>query len=169
MAAITICSDLGASQNKVCHCFLCFPISHEVMGPDAVILVFWMLSFKPTFSLSSFTFIKRLFSSSSLSALRLVSSAYLRLLAFLPAILFPAQRFSWYSTYKLNKQVDYIQSWCIPFPIWNQSIVLCPVLTVASWPAYRFLKERYSHLNVEFQWIARRDKKKPSSVINAKK
>ena len=42
-------------------------ISHEVMGPDAMILVFWMLRFKPTFSLSSFTFIKRLFSSSSLS------------------------------------------------------------------------------------------------------
>ena len=45
-----------------------------------------MLSFKPTFSLSSFTFIKRLFSSSSLSAIRVVSSAYLRLLIFLPAI-----------------------------------------------------------------------------------
>ena len=42
-------------------------ICYEVMGPDAMILVFWMLSFKPTFSLSSFTFIKRLFSSSSLS------------------------------------------------------------------------------------------------------
>ena len=50
-------------------------ICHEVMGPDAMILVFWMLSFKPTFSLSSFTFIKRLFSSSSLSAIRVVSSA----------------------------------------------------------------------------------------------
>ena len=35
-------------------------IFHEVMGPDAMILVFWMLSFKPMFSLSSFTFIKRL-------------------------------------------------------------------------------------------------------------
>ena len=44
-------------------------IWHEVMGPVAMILVFWMLSFKPTFSLSSFTFIKRLFSSSSLSAI----------------------------------------------------------------------------------------------------
>ena len=51
--------------------------SHEVMGPDAMILVFWMLSFKPTFSLSSFTFIKRLFSSSSLSAIRVVLSAYM--------------------------------------------------------------------------------------------
>ena len=166
MAAITICSDFGAQENKVSHCFHWFPIYlpwsdgagchdlkffecwvlsqlfgrvmslllnmlsrlvitslprskrlliswlqspsavileppkiksdtvstvslsifHEVMGPDAMILVFWMLSFKPTFSLSCFTFIKRLFSSSSLSAIR-VSSAYLRLLIFLPAIL----------------------------------------------------------------------------------
>ena len=56
-------------------------ICHEVIGPDAIILVFSMLSFK-TFSLSSFTFIKRLFSSSLLSAIRVVSSAYLRLLIF---------------------------------------------------------------------------------------
>ena len=53
-------------------------------------LVFWMLGFKPAFSFYSFTFIKRLFSSSSLSAIRVVSSAYLRLLRFLPAVLIPA-------------------------------------------------------------------------------
>ena len=53
---------------------------HEVMGPDTIILVFWMLSFKPAFSLGSFTFIKRLFSSSSLSAISVVSFAYLNLL-----------------------------------------------------------------------------------------
>ena len=64
-------------------------ICHEVMGPDAMILVFWILALKPTFSLSSFTFIKRLFSS-SLSAIRVVSSAYLRLLIFLLTILIPA-------------------------------------------------------------------------------
>ena len=64
-------------------------ICHEVMEPDAMILVFSMLSFKPTFSLSSFTFIKRLFSS-SLSDVSVVSSAYLRLLIFLLAILIPA-------------------------------------------------------------------------------
>ena len=58
------------------------------MGPDAMILVFWMLNFKPTFSLSSFTFIKRLFSS-SLSAISVVSSAYPSWLMFLPAILIP--------------------------------------------------------------------------------
>ena len=64
-------------------------ICHEVMGLDVIILVFWMLSFKPTFSLFFFTFTKRLFSS-SLSAIRVVSSAYLRLLIFLLAILSPA-------------------------------------------------------------------------------
>ena len=75
-------------------------ICHEMMGPDAMILVFWRLSIKPAFSLSSFTVINRLSSSSSLSAKRVISSAYLRLLIFLPAILIPAvlhpaQRFSW--------------------------------------------------------------------------
>ena len=68
-----------------------FPsIYREVVGPDAMVFIFRMLSFKPAFSLSSFTFIKRLFSSSLLSAIRVVSSAYLRLLIFFPAILIPA-------------------------------------------------------------------------------
>ena len=65
-------------------------ICHEVMGLAATILVFWMLSFKPAFPFSSFTFIKRLLGSSSLSAMKVVSSAYLRLLIFLPEILIPA-------------------------------------------------------------------------------
>ena len=64
-------------------------ICHEVMWLNAMSFVLWMLSFKPTFSLSSFTFIKRLFSF-SLSAISVVSSAYLRLLIFLLAILIPA-------------------------------------------------------------------------------
>ena len=79
MAAVTIYSDFGAEENKVCHCFHCLPIYLPWCdGLDAMILVFWMLSFKSIFSLSSFTFIKRLFSS-SLPAIRVVSSAYLRL------------------------------------------------------------------------------------------
>ena len=75
-------------------------ISHEVMGPYAMILVFWILSFKPTFSLSSFTFIKRLFSSSSLSAIRVASSAiwgywYFSQQSWFQVVFLPAQRSSW--------------------------------------------------------------------------
>ena len=101
----------------------------ELMGLDAMILVFWTLSFKPTFSLFTFTFIKRLFSSSSLSAIRVASSAYLRLLIFLPAILIPACVSSspvfhmMYSVYKLNKQVtvyslDILLSWFWTSLLW---------------------------------------------------
>ena len=80
------------------HCLSSF--CREVMGPDVIILVFWILSFKPAFSLSSFTFNKRLFSSSLLSAMRVLSCAYLRILMFLPAnmipaVLYPAWHFSW--------------------------------------------------------------------------
>ena len=116
-------------------------ICYEVWGPDAMILVFWMLSFKPALSLRSFTFIKRLLSSSLLSATRVVPSVYLRLLIFLLAILIPAYASSSltlhmkYSAYTLNKQGDNIQPWHTPFPIWNQFVVPCPILTVASWPA----------------------------------
>ena len=50
------------------------------MGLDAMILIFWMLSFKPAFSLSSFTFIKILFNS-SLSAIRVVQFSSVQLLS----------------------------------------------------------------------------------------
>ena len=65
-----------------------------------------------------------------------------------PAVLFPAWASSnlavcmMYSAYKLNKQDDKIQSWCTPFPIWNQSVVPCLFLIVASWPTYRFLRKQ---------------------------
>ena len=108
--------------------FPLFPPSiwHEAMGPDAMILAFLMLNFKPTFSLSSFTFTKRLFSSSSFSTVRVVSSAYLRLLMLLPIILISACSSSLlfcvkFSAYKLNKQGDSVQPWHTPFPILNQS------------------------------------------------
>ena len=91
------------------------------MGLDAMILTFWMLSFKLAFSVSYFTLIKRLFSYPSVSAVRVVSSAYLRLLIFLPEILIPACDLSslafhmMYSAYKLNKQDDNIHHCCTPF------------------------------------------------------
>ena len=97
-------------------------------------------------------------SSFSLSAIRVVSSAYLRLLIFLLVIRNPVCDSSssafcmMYSACKLNKQGDSIQPWHTPFSIWNQSVVPCSVLTVASWPAYRFLRSqvRYSHLFKNF-------------------
>ena len=129
MVAVTICSDFGAfPQIKSATVSNGSPsICHKVMALDAMILVFWIWSFKPTFSLSSFTFIKRLFSSSSLSAIRVVSSADLRVLIFLLAILIPACASSspvflmMLSTCKLNKQGDNIQPWHTHFPIWNQA------------------------------------------------
>ena len=150
---------LGPKKIKSVTVSIVFPsICHEVMGLDAMILVFWMLCFKPAFSLYSLTFIKRLFSS-SFSAIRLVSSAYLRLLIFLPEILIPSYVSSslafhmMYSVYKLDKQPNNIQPRCTAFPIWHQSIVPVPVLTVASWPAYRFLKRqvRWSGITISLR------------------
>ena len=82
-------------------------------------------------------------------------SAYLRLLIFLLAILIPACASNslafpiMHSAYKLNKQGDSIQPWHTSFSIWNQSVIPCPVLDFASWPAYRFLR-RYSHIFKNF-------------------
>ena len=76
-----------------------------------------MLSFKPVFSFSFFIFIKRLFSSSSLSTISLVLSQHLKLLIFLQAILIPPyDSFSlafyiMYPAYKLNNQGDIYWAW----------------------------------------------------------
>ena len=144
MAEITICSDFGAKE-KVSHCFCFFPICHEVMGLDVISWFFehWVLSQL----FHSFTLIKRLFSSSP-SAIRVLLSTYLRFSVFLSAILIPACDTSSpafrmiYSACKLNKKGDNLQSWLTPFPIWNQPIVSCLVLTAASWLAYRFLRRQ---------------------------
>ena len=91
MATVTICSDFGVKKIKSSTvATFSSPFVQEVIGPEATIFIFWMLSFKPVCSLLSFTFIKRLFSSSLLSARSVVSSAYMMLLIFLLAILIPA-------------------------------------------------------------------------------
>ena len=90
-------------------------ICHEVMGPYAMILVFQMLSFKPAFLLSSFTSIKKQVFIFLLLAITMVSSAYLKLLLLVSAILVPAYASSSPafcmidSAYKSNKQGDNIQ------------------------------------------------------------
>ena len=77
---------------------------------------------------------------------------------FFPAIFIPVCASSspafcmMYSAYKLNKQSDNIQPWCTLFLIWNQSDVPCPVLTVASWHAHRFLRRQVMWSGITISW-----------------
>ena len=149
IAPVPICSDFGTRENKICHCFYFFafslPWSDRTRCHD---LHFFNVEFKRSFSLSFFTFIKRLFSSFSLCAVRVVSSAYLKLFVFLPGILILACDSSnpefhmMYSSLELNKQGDNIQPCCTPFPILNQSVIPCKVLIVVSWLTYSFLRRQ---------------------------
>ena len=155
MTAVTNYGDFGAQENKVGHCFPCFPLYLPWSdGAGCHDLCLWVLSFKPACSLPSFTPIKKLFNSSLLCAVSVISPAYLRLLIFLPEVLILACESTspafhrMYSAYKLNKQGDNIQPWHTLFPIRNQSTGPCPVLTAATWPAYTFLRRqvRWSHI-----------------------
>ena len=91
MATVTICHDVGAQEKEICHYFhifgFCFPCSNGAIYHD--LRLFFSIHVKLALSLF-FTLIKRLFRFSSLSAIRVVSSTYLRLLMFLPPILIPA-------------------------------------------------------------------------------
>ena len=134
MVAVTICSIFGVPQNKVSDCFHHFPIYLPFamkwwdQMPWSQFSECWVLSqlfhspllFSPR---GNIVFL----SSSSLSAIRVLSSVYLRLLIFLPAILIPACASSslafhmMYSAYKLNKQGYNVQPWHTPFylePVW---------------------------------------------------
>ena len=149
MTAVTIHSDFRTQEEEICHYFhFSSSICHEVIGPDAMISVFLIFSFQPALWHSFFILIKRLFSSFLLSADRVVSSAYLKLLMFLPPILIPACDSSTLaflmmcSAYRLNRQGKSRQLCRIPFSVLNQSVVTYRVLTVASWSAYRFLSRQ---------------------------
>ena len=163
MASVTIHIDLGPKKwNLNCLHFSSI-ICHEGIGPDDMIFVFecWVLSqlfyspllFHPHQGALQFLF------NFCHSVVRVEPSAYLRLWLFLPAILIPAcDSYSlafrvMYFPCKLNKQGDNVQLWRTPFPIWNQSVVPCPVLTVAFWPTYRFLKGqiRWSGIPISFR------------------
>ena len=139
----------------VCHCFHCFPIYLPWSdGTGCHDLNFWMLSFKLTFSFSAFTSIKWLFSSSALSAIRVVSSLYLRLLIFFSAILISACALSSlsfqmiYSACKLNNKVEtmtysfpYLEPVCCSMFSSNSCFLTCiQISREAGWMVY------YSHL-----------------------
>ena len=155
MAAVTICSDFGAQENKVTVSIIFPSICHEVMGLDAMIFVSQMLSFKSAFSL-----LPLLPSRSSL-----VPVHFLSCIICIPEVvdISPSHFYSIcdssslafhmsYSAYKLDKCRDNIQLWCTPFPILNQSIFPCLVLTVASWPAYRFCRRQVRWSGIPIMW-----------------
>ena len=142
MASVIICSDFGAQDNSIVSTFIC----HEEMGPDAMILVFWISSFKPTFSL---------FFHFHQEALQFFFSFCHKggVICISEVIDISPGNLDSYSAYKLNKQGDNIQPWHTPSWICNQSVVPCPVLTVASWHAYRFLRRtvRWSGIPIPFR------------------
>ena len=155
-----ICSHSGAQENKVCHCFHCFTIYLPWSdGTGCHDLHFLNVEFQASFFILLFHLHQEALYFLFAFCHRVVSSAYLRLLIFLPAILIPACASSslafcmMYFTYKLNNQGDNIQPWHTPSPIWNQSIVPCPVLTVTSWPAYGFLRRqvRWPGIHIYFK------------------
>ena len=115
------------------------------MGPDAMILVFWMLSFKPAFSLSSFTLVKRLFCSCSLSAIRLVSAVQLLRRVYLFARLpCPSPTLGAYSN------SCSLSWWCHP----THFILCCPLLLLPSiFPSIRvFSSEPVLHIRWPNYW-----------------
>ena len=153
MSVVTVHIDFGAQENEFWLCLHIFPIYlpwsdrtryHDLFFECWVLTQLFHSSLSPS-SRGSLV---------PLHAIKVVSSAYLKLLIFLLEILIPACDSSslafcmMYSAYKLNKQGDSMQPWRVPFPILNQSIVPCPVLTVASWPA-----KQVSHGQVRWSGI----------------
>ena len=150
MPAATISSDFAAPKIKICHSFQFFPYLPWSDGNRC--LRFLNVEFQTSFFQSS---------------LSPSSQGSLVLLCFLPGGIICISEAIDISpghldsslcftqpgilhAYKLNKQDDNIQPWCTPFPIWNQSAVPCTVLTVASWPAYRFLRRQIDGLAFPF-------------------
>ena len=144
-------------------------ICQEAIGPDAMIFVFWMLSFKPAFSLSYFTLKRRLFISASFSTIR-VASAFLGWYFShnLDSDLSSPAFHMMYSACKLNKQGDNIQPCRTAFLILNQSIVPCPVVIVASWSSYSFLSWSSIPNSKNFQFVVTHTVKDFSVVSEAK-
>ena len=118
-------------------------VCHEVMGSD---LNFLKLSFKsichcPPSPSSRGSLVAFLFLPLEWYHLHIWSCWYFSWQPWFQLVILPTQHFTWcvmYSTHNVNKQSDSIQPWCTPFPILNQFVVPCPVLTVASWPVCRF-------------------------------
>ena len=162
MAAVTLCSDFGAQKNKVCHCFHWFPIFLPWSdGPDATILVFWMLNFKSTFSLSSFilwrgSFVPLCFLPLGWCHLHIWGCLYFSQQSCFQ--LESAHHFtwctlhiSWISRVTINS-LDILLSQFWTSPLLNQQ-------AVGSWCAYRFLRRQVGwsgipvSLRIFYRWL----------------
>ena len=161
MAATTLCSDFGSPQNKVWHCFHCLPIYFPWGdGTRCNDLSFLNVKLWANFFTLLFHFHQEAFQFLFTLCHKGIVICLSEVIDIPPAVSIPACASSsqgflmMYSAYKLNKQGDNIQPWCTPFPIWNKSVVPHPVLTVASWPAHRFLEASqvvwYFHLFQNF-------------------
>ena len=168
----------GAQENKLCYRFHFFPhlfaLKWWAWISRSSFFECWVLR-KLFHSLSS-SWRGSLIPLCSLSTIRVVSSAYLRLLLFLPAVLILTWALSnlafhmMLSAYKLNKQDDNIQPWHNPFPILNHSVFPYMVLTAASWPANRFLRRQIScfviPISLRIVQFLIIDKVKDLSIVN---
>ena len=156
MAAVTVQSDFGAQENKICHCFHSSPsIYLEVMGLDAMIFIFWMLSFKPTFysplsPSSRDSLIPLHFLPLEWYHLHIWGCWHFSWQSWFQLVSHPAQQFTWCTLH--IKETDNIQPWCTPFPILKQSIVPCTVLAIESWPIYRFHRRQVRWSGTPISW-----------------
>ena len=153
MVAVTIHSDFGAQENKICHCFHFFPFYLPWSdGTGCHDLGFLNVAFQASFFTLSFTLIKRLFSSPLLSAIRVVSSAYLWLLIFLTAILILACGSSGLAFHMMCSAYRVaMYNLVVLFP--NFEPVCCSMSgSVASWPAYRFLRRQVRCSGIPISW-----------------
>ena len=138
---------------------VCPSICHEVMSLDAMILVFWMLSFKPVFLPSHFHKEALCFLSFWLVPICFLSLGwcYLHIWDYWYFLISTCESSSLAFCMVLNKQEDNIQPWCSPFPIWNPSTLPCPVLTVASWIAHRFLRRTRGAESINWRFIGKQN------------
>ena len=145
MAAGPICSDFGAPKNQVCHCFHHFPTDfpwNDETGCHDLSVEFKTTFFSLLFQFhqEALKFFNFCYNGGVICIFDIIDIALGNLGSSL-CFIHPSISHD-FSAYKLNKQRDNFQPWCTPFLIWNQCIFPCPVLTVAYWLAYRFLRSQ---------------------------
>ena len=157
MAAVTIYRDFGAPQNKAFQFPLfphLFPMKWRDQMPWSLFSECWALSqlFHSPLSPSSRGSLVLCFLPEGWCRLHIWGYWYFYQQSWFQLMLHSAQHLMMYCAYELNKQGDSIHHSHAPLSIWNQSVVPCPVLTVASWSAYRFPKRQVRWSGIPISW-----------------